>query len=259
MLRVLQLTDTHLQPASREDDPLVDVAAATHCFTGDSTVERAGSVLAAAMTTGGGAPFDLVLHTGDLTETGGEDGCAAGAALLDEVAAPCLVAPGNHDSLPELVAALGDRVAATVRHHDIGRWRVIACNSARHGVHHGMIGDDSLAALDRLLDCDLPVVVACHHPPLSPCGDPACGLVDAWELLELLDRHPNVRAVVSGHLHLADEIERAGVRYLLSPATSLQLRHRHPLPDSNRTATPAGARILHLHDDGTLDTDLVWV
>ena len=259
MLRVLQLTDTHLRPASREDDPPIDVAAATHCFTGESTVDRAAAVVAAALGRCGRHRLDLVLHTGDLTESGGEEGCAAGAVLLDKLGAPYLVAPGNHDCLTELEAGLGDRVASTVRHHDIGRWRVIVCNTARQGEHQGVFPAETLAELDELLACGRPVLLGCHHPPLSPCGDPTCVVANSWELLDVLDRHGNVRAVVSGHLHLADEIERAGVRYLLSPATSLQLRHRHPLADSNKGATPAGARLLHLHDDGSVGTELVWV
>jgi len=67
-----------------------------------------------------------------------------------------------------------------------------------------------------------------------------------------------VRGVLSGHLHLADEVERRDVRYLLGPSTCIQLRHHHPLPEHNRAPTAVGARLLRLHADGRLESELMW-
>jgi Icc protein len=257
---VLHLTDTHLRLGSQQHDPPVDVAAATHRFTGCSTIERAERVIDAALARlPPGGRFDLVVHTGDVTESGSEAGCVAGAELLDRVGAPVLVTAGNHDPMEALLATFGPQVADPVGHCDLGRWRVVTFHSAVWGEHNGHVGTGALEAVAEHLDGDRWVVLACHHPLLSPCGDPACVTINAWEMLELLDRYDTVRAVISGHLHHADEIERAGVRHLLSPATALQLRHRHPLSRYNQRSTPGGGRVLHLHDDGTIDSELVWV
>jgi Icc protein len=102
------------------------------------------------------------------------------------------------------------------------------------------------------------VLIGLHHPPVNVCADPACQLDEATEVLDAIRRHPAVRAVVSGHLHHAEELERHGVAYLLSPSTCLQLRHVHPLPDHNTAATPVGARMLDLGDDGSVRTRVIW-
>jgi Icc protein len=81
---------------------------------------------------------------------------------------------------------------------------------------------------------------------------------NSYDLLALLDRHSNVRGVVSGHLHLADEVTRRQVHYLLAPSTCIQLRHRHPLSANNRVATPVGARLIDLHPDGRIESEMAW-
>ena len=83
-------------------------------------------------------------------------------------------------------------------------------------------------------------------------------LDDAPALLALLGRHPQVKAVASGHLHAAAEEELDGVTYLLGPSTALQLVHEHPLPEHNLDPTPIGARLIDLHDDGTVTSELLW-
>ena len=67
-----------------------------------------------------------------------------------------------------------------------------------------------------------------------------------------------VRAVASGHTHVADDQEHDGIAFLLSPSTCLQLRHDHPLPEHNQERTAIGARVIDLHDDGTVSSQLIW-
>jgi hypothetical protein len=43
--------------------------------------------------------------------------------------------------------------------------------------------------------------------------------------LSIIDEHPIVRAVVSGHLHHPFELHRRGVRYLGAPSTCVQAQH----------------------------------
>jgi Icc protein len=103
------------------------------------------------------------------------------------------------------------------------------------------------------------VLIGLHHPPVAICPDPSCRLEPADQVLAVLARHPNVRIVAAGHLHVTDETERGGLTQLLSPSTGIQLRHQHPLRDHNGAPTPIGARLIELDDDGTFTTELRWV
>ncbi len=77
------------------------------------------------------------------------------------------------------------------------------------------------------------------------------------EFLELLDAHPQVRAISWGHVHQSLDTRRRGVRLLATPSTCVQF-----LPLSDQFALdrrPPAYRRLTLHADGTLDTEVVWL
>ncbi len=255
MARVLHLTDSHLltrPPAA----PPREFGDAVHLLSGRTPAEAADAVCDTAEQLD--PTIDLVIHTGDMTDDDGIEGYRATEALLARFDAPSLVTAGNHDD-PNLVEAVfGQAAALTTRSVDVDGWRVILASSWRRGHHSGTFGDDTLTELARLLEFDGPVLIGTHHPPLTPCSHPDCINERSAEFLALIDRAENVRAVVAGHLHLADEIVRRGVRHFVSPSTALQLRHIHPLESNNNDATPGGARIIDLHSDGTLATELIW-
>jgi Icc protein len=256
MLRVLHLTDTHVV-ATEAEQPPASFADAVASIQGRTTTELLRSVVDAVLADG--FDPDLVLHTGDATDDGEPASCAVLRRELDALGAPVVAVPGNHDRA-DLLAQAFDREAVDVRSVDLGAWQVVAVDCAEFGRGNGELGPDALAALDAALDAASGhVLIGLHHPPISVCSDPYCQLLPADEVLALIDRHPNVRAVVSGHLHVTDAIERGGVAYLLSPSTCLQLRHEHPLQEHNRTPTPLGARLLELHDDGRVESRLLWV
>jgi Icc protein len=256
VLCVLHLTDTHI--VATEDDPATpkSFAGAVAQVQGRTTTETLRAVLAAVADAG--IVPDLVLHTGDVADDGAAESYAAIRDVLAEVGAPAIVVPGNHDDHMALAAAL-DQDPAAVRWVDLGGWRILAIDSAIPDEDHGSLSETTLAAVDAALEAAPgPVLIGVHHPPHSVCPDPSCRLEEAPELVEILSRHPGVRAVVSGHLHVTEEHEHDGILYLLSPSTALQLRHEHPLPEHNDAPTPVGARVVELHDDGTVTSDVIW-
>jgi Icc protein len=249
VVRVLQLSDTHIVATDDEPDSL---ATAVHQLSGRTTSETLEGVLT-RLSDSGFAP-DVLVHTGDVVDTADPAGYEAAARIMAAVVAPALVVPGNHDDPVMLAAVFGDKRTVAVQ-----GWSIIGLDSRVEGIGSGAIGEKGLTWLDdQLASTDAHVLIGLHHPPLSACGDPYCALEDSYDLLAVLDRHPHVRGVVSGHLHLADQMERRGVQYLLSPSTCIQLRHRHPLAENNRAATPVGARLIDLHEDGRITSEIVW-
>ena len=98
-----------------------------------------------------------------------------------------------------------------------------------------------------------------HHPPL-PVGSAwldAVGLTNAGEVLAVLDRHPSVRLVLSGHVHQAFEGRHGDVRVFATPSTCAQFT-----PGTERCVMdlkPPGYRWLELQPDGALRTEVKWL
>ena len=103
------------------------------------------------------------------------------------------------------------------------------------------------------------VLLAVHHHalPLKSRWLDALALYNAAELLAIVDRSPQVRCVVAGHVHQASDITRNGVRYLTTPSTCFQFL---PAVDNFAVDTrPPGFRWLDLMADGDISTEVVWV
>jgi Icc protein len=158
---------------------------------------------------------------------------------------------GNHDDRVGMKEVLGAgeelRVVRLSR-----RWTMILVNSQWSGHGAGRIARETLEALDEALAATKRhVVVAMHHPPVSTCSDPYCGIVNAAETLNMLNRHDNVRAVLSGHLHRAFDNTRDGIRFLGAPSTCRQLTHGGE-PHFALTSAPPAARLFDLHANGVI-------
>jgi Icc protein len=256
-VRLLQLTDTHVTAAPAGDDEPPTFADAVRDLSGRTTAESLELVLDRVLDD---HRPDLVVHTGDVVDDARPASYERAADLLAGIEVPTLLTPGNHDDVTAMAPRLAGSTREGLARLHVGGWEVVLVDSQVDGAAHGEIDARVLAHLDETLAAtDRHVVVGLHHPPLTVCGHPDCSLRNASELLAVFDRHANVRGVVSGHLHVAEDLERAGVPYLLSPSTCHQLTHRHPLEEHNNDPTPPGARTLVLHDDGTVDTTVSWI
>lgn len=199
----------------------------------------------------------LVLLTGDLAE----DGSAAAyrrlrAALAAFDGTPVMAIPGNHDDPAVLAEEL-----PTAWSVGLGRWSVIGADTTIPGEIHGELGPDRRAALLDAIDATDAtgpehVLVALHHPPEPGCACAWFQLGDGGALLAELAGRPRVRAVVSGHLHHAFDRDHGPVRLFGAPGVLNAYRHGPPTHEPDPHG-PAGARILHLHDDGTITTMVV--
>lgn len=197
---------------------------------------------------------DVVVCTGDVADDASPEAYRRTADRLRAVAETGVWVPGNHD-VPALMTAMAPRGFPDAV--GMGSWKLVLLDSSWAGHNEGLVGEAQLARLDVLLGgIDRHVAVVLHHPPVPACGDPECQLCDADALLEVLNRHRHVRAVLSGHNHRPFDVQRGELRLLGAPSTCRQAHHdppRHAWTDEG----PA-ARSVTLFGDGRIDTHLIW-
>jgi Icc protein len=78
------------------------------------------------------------------------------------------------------------------------------------------------------------------------------GLRNPDDLLAVIDRYPQVKLVLFGHIHQAFSTTRAGVQYLGCPSTCVQFKPDQP--DFAIDQQPPGFLMLDLYPDGQFDS-----
>lgn len=245
-VQLLQVTDTHL--FADESREIYDT----------NTAASLRAALGAALA--GGRRPDAVLVTGDVADDESRGAYLNFRRTLAEVGVPVHCLPGNHDSpalMAELLARDGFAYCGRV---DLGGWRVVLVDSHVDRDPSGFVRAEELHRVDADLRAAAgrPALVCVHHPPvaLGSAWLDGVGLRNAAELLAVLDRHANVRAVVAGHVHQEAVRERGPLRVFTTPSTCAQFTPG--TEDCVMDDRPPGYRWLTLGADGSLDTEVGW-
>jgi len=205
-------------------------------------------------------PPDAMLVTGDIVQDD-PAGYAHFRRLFGALQVPVLCLPGNHDEPEAMRRELNCEPFVVGGAVDLGLWRIVLLDSTIAGSAAGRLSADSLAALESALAAapQRHALVCLHHHPVPMASRwlDRVGLQNADEFLDIIDRHPNVRGIVWGHVHQSYDGLRNGVRLLATPSTCAQF-----LPHSEQFAVdgrPPAYRTLELKADGSIVTDLVWI
>jgi 3',5'-cyclic AMP phosphodiesterase CpdA len=180
-----------------------------------------------------------VLVSGDLVDGGSEAEYRHLAELLAPLSAPTCLMPGNHDDRDAMRRVFADHAyLGAVDPAQPGRavnWtlalpgcRLIALDSSVAGRSHGEIDGAQLAWLATALAeaPTTPTIVALHHPPFATglAAMDCIGLLrGASELARLIERHPQVERIVSGHVHRSIQVRFGGTIALTAPSTAHQI------------------------------------
>jgi 3',5'-cyclic-AMP phosphodiesterase len=200
---------------------------------------------------------EVLLLTGDLAQDESTAAYHNVVKLFTPLGIPTYWLPGNHDDVPTMNHLLSQPPFCRDKSFEMGGWRIILLNSNVPGKVHGRLQPAELDWFEAELantPVDQPTVVALHHPPFtvnSPWLDKN-GLLNADEFLAIVDRHPQIRLVLFGHIHQESRQVRNGVTYLSAPSTCIQF-----LPKSFNFAlddTQPGFRLLWLYPDGHVET-----
>jgi Icc protein len=234
MAMVVQLSDTHF--VANEPDP-------DDPTTPDAGVRRTMAAL-------GDRLPDLVLLTGDLADDGSVEACRRLRLLVEQLGAPILATPGNHDRAASVAEVFGSTDSA-----EVGDWRILTIDTVIPGHDDGAV---DVAAVQSRLDAvdPRPTLIAMHHPPVSPSTHEMFHLAGDTDLIELCAARPHVRGIVSGHLHEAFERSAGGIPIVGCPSSWYAIVHDR---DTYQLVTDGlvGATVLQLADDGTLTWERV--
>lgn len=242
---LLQITDTHL------------FADAAGSLLGVATRDSFHAVLDAV--DAAARPFDAVVATGDISQDHSQQSYQRFCDGIARWSEPCFWLPGNHDYQPSMSAVLPSPQIKPCQQVLAGaHWQVILLDSQVQGVPHGELSPAQLSMLDQALAAhpERHALVLLHHHPLEA----GSAWLDQHKLhngeafWQVVDRYPQVQAILCGHIH--QELDRLcrGVRVLATPSTCIQF-----LPDSHDFALDPqnpGWRYLELKSDGEVITQV---
>jgi len=208
-----------------------------------------------------GWPADIVAVTGDLIQDDSREAYERFCELMTPLGLPVHCVPGNHD----VRSLMSDAVSMPPFYYcdtlKIGKWLIVGVDSCLDGDAAGEISDSEMRRLEQTIeDADGPNILVClHHPPL-PLGSQwldQVGLRNGDAFLQLISRSGTVRGVLFGHVHQAFDQHHGDIRIIGTPSTCTQFK-----PDSESFALddkPPAYRRISLHDDGTVDSELIWL
>lgn len=173
---------------------------------------------------------DVLLATGDLTEAGTVASYRTLQTICAALPFPVLMAMGNHDNRTNFRAVFGapPGPGPYVQYAtDLGPLRVIVLDTLTEGHHGGSFDAERADWLeDELAASPKPTIIVTHHPPIDTGNGWMTEDLDApWvrRLQAVIERHPQVIRLVTGHLHRAIVTRWAGTTLAVCPSSAPQI------------------------------------
>ncbi len=209
-------------------------------------------------------PVDAIVVTGDVAEHAKPKEYALAAELIGRLGVPFHVLPGNKDDRAAMRRAFdlpGEADAPIDYAADLGRLRLVVVDSTIPGEDRGEVDPAQLEWLEAELAGapEQPTILAMHQPPLVTGMPDWDGVImrpaDREALAAVIERHPQVRAIVGGHLHRVTASTLAGRPVIAAPSTFVQVR-----PDFGaetvRLRELFRGFVLHVLHDGALSSQV---
>ena len=194
-----------------------------HIDSDERSVERATRVV--RYLAGLPSPPDAVLLTGDIADHGDPAEYEVVRALFGDLPFPVLFCPGNHDVREPYRKALlreeSDQAGPVDRAYEIGGVLILMADSSIPGRDDGLLSDETLDWLDVRLGSRpaMPALICFHHPPVA-LGMPFPDSIRQFEeqrLAALVERHPQIVALLCGHAHTPAATTFAGRPLIVAP------------------------------------------
>jgi len=244
-LNIVQITDLHIAHPPRT--------------LPDSTVTTEQSLRTVLETIARDEAPEFMLCTGDLANHPEPAAYALLHRIVGDDGCPIYWLPGNHDD-PEMAMAAGRSRLRWDGHVLAGNWLIVMLDSHREGRIDGWLAAAELRRLDATLTRhrDHHALVCLHHHPVpmeSRWLDHHI-LKNREAFLTVIDRHPNVRGIVWGHVHQPWEGRHGDIRLIGTPSTCFQFLPRQA--DFAFDTRPPAYRRFRLLEDGNFTTELIF-
>jgi 3',5'-cyclic AMP phosphodiesterase CpdA len=204
-------------------------------------------------------PPDAVLATGDLVDGGQPDEYRHLRELLEPLAMPVYLIPGNHDDRDALARAFPDHgylprdgfMQYVLDQYPV---RLIGLDTLVPGTTGGAMCEARCAWLAEALarSPGRPTMLFMHHAPFRTGIErmDLHGLDGIDRMAAVVERHPQIERIVCGHLHRPIQVRWSGTVVMTAPSTAhqvaLDLRPEAPLA----FAMEPPAVLLHTWLDG---------
>lgn len=248
-IRILQLTDLHLFNSLQTK------------LLGFNPYDSLQKVMELVLSSVAEKKPSLVALTGDISQDYSLGSYKIAQKIFSRFTCPTIAIMGNHDYPPMFAKIFGDTTKESNKIFDLNRWRFVFLNS--HWSEHvgGQLTSQELEFLRETLvaSLELNVLIFVHHPvfPVGSIWLDKIMLSNAAQLLDVIDRYSNIKAVICGHVHQETIIMRHGISYLSTPSTSWQFAVNSP--DFKLDSLMPGYRWFDLYDDGTFKTEVVRI
>lgn len=213
---------------------------------------------------------DIVLITGDVTESGKVEGYQLFLEEVKNLEIPYRLIAGNHDEFdnfceilgaPEQSADIGPFIQHVTNEYPV---RLIGIDTTHPDHVNGELCQKKLDWLDQKLreDPEKPTAIFMHHPPFETgiWWMDCLGILDGIEAFtEILKRHPQIKAIFCGHVHRNIQSSLAGVPIFVAPsiATAIALNTVDGAPPTTVSEPPA--YLLHTWTGETFVTHMQYV
>ena len=176
---------------------------------------------------------DLVLVTGDITYSGLLEEAERAASILSQLRYPFYIIPGNHDNRSSFLSVFAEQ-ACPVKDENFINYviegyplRLIGIDSTVPGEPGGEISKTTAAWLEECLSAakEQPTVIFIHHPPVK-CGvleTDVDGFVGAERFGDIVEKYPNIKSILCGHIHLQAHIGWRGTVIDTAPSMGIPL------------------------------------
>ena len=246
ILDIVQITDPHIVADNDVRFANVDTALTLTRVINDINLNEAP---------------DLVLLSGDLVNEVSTQSYRRLMQILHALSFPVYCLPGNHDEPFLMHAELNVGKVSTEKKLQSQYWDILLLDSVLANSQSGFLGDAELEFLEHQLarSEDKHVLVVLHHHPVpvnSPWMDRMM-LNNAEEFFTVLDRFPQVRAVLWGHIHQDFSQNRSGMLLLGCPSTCVQFNLDQE--SSEIVDKPPAYRRLKLFKNGEIETGIRWL
>ena len=204
--------------------------------------------------------LDAIIVSGDLSNDDSEWTYHYIDERLATLKLPVFCCLGNHDSTSAL--SIDFKCLRFDREAMIGEWRFLFINSVSRDPDklgffksRGLILDDDLALLESKIHTGIKTSVVLHHPPIEPGGWLNRKPLENKEVFNDIIRESDVKLVLYGHIHCAQQNNQSEILYSSAPA--IGFAYDKDLPKYQIADGQEGISILEFGKEIMIHTELL--